>query len=75
MASTITNRQLGGRSFYIPARRQGGSAPAGLMASAPRPLIVSAGGAVIPSAPSGPTMTVFHGVESTSYPISYLGGR
>lgn len=75
MASTITNRQLGGRSFYIPARRQGGSAPAGLMASAPRPLIVSAGGAVIPSAPSGPTMTVFRGVESTSYPISYLGGR
>lgn len=75
MASTITNRQLGGTSFYIPARRTGRAVPSGLMASVPAPLIVNAGGAVLPSVPSGPTMTVFRGVESTSYPISYLGGR
>lgn len=75
VASTVTNRQLGGPNFYIPARRTGRSAPVGRMALTPAPVIMNAGGAMVPPAPSGPTMTVFRGVESTSYPISYLGGR
>lgn len=69
---TITNRNLGGPRFYIPDRQgRGGALPVGF---APPALAMPAGGTTGPAPISGPSMTVYRGVDSTSYPVGRNGG-
>lgn len=70
-ASTVTNRQLGGPRFVIPARGQG-------RASAPAfqgPPVPMAAGPATAAPISGPTMIVVRGTEPMTYPVGNLGGR
>lgn len=74
LARTVTSRQLGLPRIVIPGRPQntGGSANiqrANVVMPAIAPGVLAA-----PRLPSGPSMTVVRGVESTSYPVGYLGG-
>ncbi len=73
-ASTITNRQLGGPRFIIPARAQRAVMPGGY-APALQPALAQPGLAAGPAPVSGPSMVVIRGVEPTTYPVGYLGGR
>ncbi len=74
---TVTNRQLGGPNLVIPARatsvaRQAyGSAQAGVTP----PSLPAIGSAAYAPAHSGPSMTVFRGVQPTEYPVSRIGSR
>lgn len=79
--TTVTQRDLGNPGFYIAAARQAArrAAPQRTAATAPAPAVArssqtSGFGAAI-SRPSGPTMSVYRGVEATEYPVSRLGGR
>jgi pilus assembly protein CpaB len=79
-ATTVTGRQIGGPRLYVVRRRGGDGGGGGGGGSAPAPRAPTfaappAGAAVMPAAPSGPTMTVFRGAEPTVYPVGRLGGR
>ncbi len=67
---TVTASDLGGAGLYIAARNTA-AAPA-MAPAAPR--AASAGGAPAPRRPSGPTMAVVRGVESTTYEVKRNGG-
>lgn len=71
-ASTVTNRQLGGPRFIIPARTQRSAGP-GFQAPSVPMVAVAAGTA--PAAVMGPSMVVIRGTEPMTYPVGNLGGR
>lgn len=70
---TITNRNLGGPRYYIPQRQQRGTMMAGGFA-APAGLALQAPGGNAQAPISGPSMMVYRGVESTTYPVGRNGG-
>jgi pilus assembly protein CpaB len=72
LARTVTSRQMGLPRLVIPARRGGGGGAGVQQASATVlpaiPAMVAA-----PRIPSGPSMMVTRGTESTSYPVGRPG--
>lgn len=67
---TVTSSDLGGAGYYIAARTSAPAAAPAAIASAPR----SSGGSAAPRRPSGPTMAIVRGVESTTYEVKRNGG-
>ncbi len=78
---TVTSRDLGDPSIYLAGQR---TPPP---ASSPPPVIYAPPGYMTPQqtparaqpsappAPSGPSMSIIRGTESTDYPVGRLGGR
>ncbi len=71
---TVTNRDIGNSRIYFrkaPAQRAAANtqfAPAAALPSGQtaRP---------VPAAPSGPSMTIYRGIEGQAYPVGLLGGK
>lgn len=74
LARTITSRQLGLPRIVIPAQRQSGGGRAPVIQQARMVMPAMPGAIAAPPVPAGPSMTVVRGTQSTSYPVSYLGG-
>ena len=79
--TTLTSRDLGDPRIYLAGQRSAPPAPVAApqviyappprsAAPAPRPPANAA-----PPRPSGPSMSVIRGTESTEYPVGRLGGR
>jgi len=67
---TLTNRDVGNARLYI-RKRPTQQAPSMAQPGA----IAQAGGAMARPMPSGPSMTIYRGVEGQAYPVNLLGGR
>ena len=69
---TLTNRDVGNSRLYIRQRQPSRS-------SAMAPVMAPAGGVQaagpVPALPSGPSMTIYRGVEGEAYPVGRLGGK
>lgn len=70
---TVTNRDVGNSRLFIRDRPQRSAAttqftpaPAQPGAQAARP---------VPAVPSGPSMTIYRGIEGQAYPVGFLGGK
>jgi pilus assembly protein CpaB len=68
---TVTNRDVGNSRLYIRER------PARQAAAAPQftPAAAQPGGPAVRPVPSGPSMTIYRGIEGQAYPIGLLGGK
>lgn len=77
---TATNRDLGGARYYIPSRENRGAMQAAALPPAFAQQAVPAMGAAMGAAmaaamrPSGPTMTVYRGVDAKEESVGRLGG-
>ena len=72
-SSLVTNRDFAGSRLRIGARRGSGNAPAASQAAQVfNPVAMPAATAPVHT---GPTMTVYRGVEATEEPVGQLGGR
>ncbi|MEE4316868.1 MAG: Flp pilus assembly protein CpaB [Erythrobacter sp.] len=69
---TITNRDVGNSRLYIRDRARAQRA-AGSVRSAPT--MAQSGGQPVRPVPTGPTMTIYRGIEGEAYPVGLLGGK
>ena len=80
---TVTSRDLGDPSIYLAGRQTSPppaeSRPAPQVIYAPAPVAAApapaAAAPAAPPRPSGPSMSIIRGTESTEYPVGRLGGR
>ena len=77
--TTVTNRDVGNAGLYIASRERAAPAtppmPAAYYREAPAPRAAAASVPSAPARPSGPTMTIYRGTDSTDYSVGRLGGR
>lgn len=71
--STVTGRQVGGPRLYIGRPRESRPQPSAQRSYARPPTYVAVARVGNPGGPSGPSMTVVRGTQSTDYPITYGG--
>lgn len=69
---TVTNRDVGNSRLYIRERPQRTAANTQYTPAVAQPGVQTARPA--PAVPSGPSMTIYRGVEGQAYPIGLLGG-
>jgi pilus assembly protein CpaB len=74
--ATVTARDIGNSTLYIGERAQSRSAaPAQQVVYAPGAAPAAPRQSTAPPRPSGPTMSIVRGTESTEYPVGRQGGR
>lgn len=71
---TVTNRDVGNPRLYIRQRTQQSPQAVAQAAPAPAPRGTQPAQAVIPVR-SGPSMTIYRGIEGQAYPVGLLGGK
>ncbi len=69
---TVTNRDIGNSRLYI-RQRQTQSAPR--MAAPAAPMMAQSGGAAAKPVITGPSMTIYRGIEGQAYPVGLLGRK
>ncbi|AOL93187.1 Flp pilus assembly protein CpaB [Porphyrobacter sp. LM 6] len=69
---TVTNRDIGNSRLYIRERRNDrGSAPA----TSAAPAMAQNGGQTVRPVVTGPSMTIYRGIEGQAYPVGLLGRK
>lgn len=70
---TVTNRDVGNSRLYIRERPQRTAANTQYTPAVAQPGVQTA--RPVPAVPSGPSMTIYRGIEGQAYPVGFLGGK
>lgn len=70
---TVTNRDIGNSRLYIRERPQRTAANTQYTPAVAQPGVQAA--RPVPAVPSGPSMTIYRGIEGQAYPVGFLGGK